>query len=130
MTEKINFLTDEEVLSIHRRLAGDGGGLRQEGLLRACLSLPSSKIGGRYTHRDIFEMAAAYLFQLVGTRPFVSHNQSTAALAALYFLFLHGYALSGDPGDYAAMVAQTAGGKTTKLLLADYLRKNCHPARR
>lgn len=127
MTEKINFLTEEEVLRIHRRLAGGGAGLRQDGLLRACLSLPAAKIGGHYTHLDIFEMAAAYLFQLVGTRPFLSHNQSTAALAALYFLFLHGQELCGEPNDYAAMVAKTAGGKTTKLLVADFLRKNCSP---
>jgi len=35
------------------------------GLLKSAIGMPSATYGGEFLHTDIFEMAAAYLFDLV-----------------------------------------------------------------
>ena len=126
--KEIAFLDLEELFAIHELIAGEAsaqnGGVK-EGLLRACLSMPANKIGGQYVHQDIFEMAGAYLIQITNQKPFKSHNARTAALASLFFLYLHGLILKARPGDYAAFVSEVAGGKSTINQASKFFRKNC-----
>ena len=127
MTEgKIHFLTLEELVEIHRhQVKGTDGplGLRHEGLLRACLALPANKIGGTFAHRDLYEMAAAYLFHIIDQKPFLRGNKRVAPLAALYFLHLHDIEITAQPQELVEMVESTAHNKTTKMQIADFLRK-------
>lgn len=123
----VKFLTLDDVLEIHKdqiRQFGGDPALRSKGLLRACLSVPSNKIGGHYAHQDIFEMAAAYLFHIIDQRPFNQANQRVAAMSCLYFLYLHKIDLICDPESFADLVRNTAGGKSAKMQIADFLRKN------
>ena len=123
----VKFLTLDDVMEIHRdqiHLIGGNPSLRSKGLLRACLSVPSNKIGGRYAHQDIFEMAAAYIFHIIDQRPFIQANQRVAAICCLYFLYLHQIDLTCDPNDFVVMVAATAEGRSAKMQIADFLRKN------
>jgi death-on-curing protein len=48
---------------------------------------------GEFLHRDIFEIAAAYLYPLVQNHPFVDGNKRAGAVAALVFLELNGRSL-------------------------------------
>lgn len=68
------FLTLGEVLEIHRdqiERYGGKSGIRDMALLKSALAMPSAAFGGRYLHTDLFEMAAAYLFQIVRDHPFI-----------------------------------------------------------
>ncbi len=124
----IHFLTFEELTEIHRAVVARRGGrpgYRQEGLLRACLAMPANKIGNRYAHQDIDEMAAAYLFHICDQRPFWDGNRASALLAALFFLYLHDQELTAPSEAVLDLVGRAATGKATKMQMADFLRKNC-----
>jgi death-on-curing protein len=124
---KIKFLSLEDVLEIHEdqaARAGQNPALRSKGLLRACISVPSNKIGGRFAHQDLFEMAAAYLFHIIDQKPFIHGNQRVAALACIYFLYLHEIELTCPPDDLTSLVSQVAQGKVAKMQIADFFRKN------
>ena len=124
----ILFLQMEELVAINQRMAGDGTpteGQTKEGLLRACLSTPANKIGGKYIHQDIFEMAAAYLVQISHQKPFKSSNAPTAAMAAMFFLYLHNLVLTASAAEYAALVSSVAAGKATINQVSGFFRKNC-----
>ncbi len=59
------FLALEDVLSIHAdQISRYGGsqGLRDIGLLESAVAMAQAQFEGQFVHRDIFEMAAAYLF--------------------------------------------------------------------
>ena len=127
--DQILFLTLEEVLTIYQDQVGDPAGLdrRRLGHLRACLAMPATKMGGRYTHRDLFEMAAAYLFHIVLNKPFARGNQRVGLLAALYFLYLHHYAIKADPDQLAQLVKNIDKARTTKRQLANFFRSHAVP---
>lgn len=122
--EYISFLTLEEVLAIHQNQVPGSAELneRQLGQLRACLALPAAKHGGGYSHRDLFEMAGAYLFHLVHNRPFGKGNRRVAVLSALFFLFLHEIDIDADPGDLAVLTQQVAKNQATLRTVAEFLR--------
>ena len=124
---EVKFLTLDDVLHIHRDQIDQMGGdpsLRSKGLLRACISVPSNKIGGHYAHQDIFEMAAAYIFHIIDQRPFTQANQRVAAMSCLYFLYLHQIDLTCSPEDFTQLVRKTSEGKNAKMQIADFLRRN------
>lgn len=122
--EYISFLSLEEVLAIYQNQVPGSAALdeRQLGQLRACLALPAAKHGGGYSHRDLFEMAGAYLFHLVHNRPFSKGNRRVAVLSALFFLFLHEIDIEADPSDLAALTQQVAKNQATLRTVAEFLR--------
>nr|MDD5699375.1 type II toxin-antitoxin system death-on-curing family toxin [Victivallaceae bacterium] len=94
MSMKPEFLSLAEVLEIHQdQLVRYGGeaGIRDLGLLKSAISMPSATYGGEFLHSDIYEMAAAYLFHIVQNHPFLDGNKRTGAVAMLVFLILNGY---------------------------------------
>ncbi len=123
---EIHFLSLEEVLTIYQDQVGDPAGLdrRRLGHLRACLAMPATKMGGRYTHRDLFEMAAAYLFHIVLNKPFARGNRRVGLLTALYFLYLHHYALQAEPDQLAQLIKDVEKARATKRQLADFFRSH------
>ncbi len=121
----------EEVLEIHRAVVlslDDGPPPHKEGVLRGCLAMPATKIGGKYSHLDLFEMAAAYLFHICNNQPFYSGNLKVAVLAALYFLFLHDIEITADPFALVDLTRKVAQGKESKRQVADFLRANASSA--
>ena len=124
---QIHFVNIDEVLEIHRNqveATGSDTKVRNEGVLRACLSTPSNRMGGAYAHQDLFEMAAAYLFHLTDQKPFYACNQRVALITALYFLYLHGIEVTAQAEGLADLVRRVSGGKATKMIIADFLRKH------
>lgn len=66
------FLSLDQIILIHQnqlKFYGGESGLRDMGLLQSALAMPSSGFGEEYFHKDLYEMAAAYLFHIVKNHP-------------------------------------------------------------
>ena len=116
----------EDVLEIHAgQVANYGGspGLRDRGLLESAIAQPAASFDGEYLHRDIFEMAAAYLFHLVLNHPFVDGNKRVALECALVFLEINGVSLEVSDDELVELTLTSAQGKCSKLQIADFFRK-------
>ena len=90
----ITFLTLDEVVHIHREqieLHGGSDGVRDIGLLESAIAMPAAGFGDEYLHKDIHEMAAAYLFHIVQNHPFIDGNGRTARMFTTLLLFQRGY---------------------------------------
>jgi len=91
----VEFLSLDEVVTIHERLIARFGGPRgigDPGLLESALYRPRS---GYY--RDIAEMAAALFESLLMNHPFVDGNKRVAFFATDVFLRLNGWHLKVEP---------------------------------
>lgn len=121
------FLDLDEVLEIHqdqvRRYGGDVG-VRDVGLLQSALAMPSAGFGNQYYHKDIYEMAAAYLFHIVQNHPFVDGNKRVGAMAAFIFLRLNAIRMTATESRFERLVRSVSQGKTDKQTAAAFFRKN------
>ncbi len=120
------FLNLSEVLRIHRdqiERYGGNPGVRDIGLLQSALAMPAAGFAGLYLHRDLFEMAAAYLSYITGNHPFRDGNIRTGAACALVFLELNDIEVEVNEDALVEMVTAVAEGKAKKDSIADFLRK-------
>ena len=76
-----------------------------------------------YLHKDIYEMAAAYLFHIVKNHPFIDGNKRTGAASALVFLATNGILINSDQDEFEQMVLDAAKGSFQKLETAAYFRE-------
>lgn len=121
----IDFLSLDDVLELHQeqlRAYGGSDGLRDIGLLESALAQPSASFSGVPLHRDLFEMAAAYLFHLVQNHPFIDGNKRIGLEAALVFLELNGCSIEVEDEKLIDLVFTTAQGKATKAIIAEFFR--------
>lgn len=112
-----NFLTFEDVIEIHRDQIvryGGASGIRDVGLLQSAVLMPLSQFGGEFLHKDLFEMAAAYLFHLAKNHPFVDGNKRVGLVAALMFLAMNEYEVVVDGKKLEKLVLDVVEGKKTK----------------
>jgi death-on-curing protein len=119
------FLDLAEVLEIHQsRIEQYGGsnGVRDVGLLLSALAQPAAGLGGDYFHKDLWEMAAAYLFHLARNHAFVDGNKRTALACCLVFLAFNGIELEADPKALEDLTIATAEGKNEKVQVAEFLK--------
>jgi len=119
------FLTFEEVVEINTdqvRRYGGLAGVRDEGLLLSALAMPQVGFGDEYAHKDLYEMAAAYLFHIVKNHPFVDGNKRVGAVAARVFLALNGVMVNMPDDVIYDLVIATAEGRADKAAIADAFR--------
>jgi len=93
-SERVRFLSVDEVRAIHERLIDEFGGpseVRDPGLLESALFRPQT---GYYP--DLAAMAAAHFESLLMNHPFVDGNKRVAFFATDVFLRLNGYRLQVD----------------------------------
>jgi death-on-curing protein len=93
-SDRVRFLSRDEVLAIHERVIEDFGGangVRDLGLLESALYRPQS---GYY--EDLVTMAAALFESLLMNHPFVDGNKPVAFFATDVFLRLNGFRLDVD----------------------------------
>jgi len=86
-------LSVEVVREIHSEALKQFGGLdgvRDENLLASAVLTPQSSFGGESPYTDIVDVAAAYVFYICRTHPFVDGNERTAMMAAIVFLRVNG----------------------------------------
>lgn len=103
---------------------GGRPGIRDIGLLESAVAMPQAGIGDQYFHTNLFEMAAAYLFHIVGNHPFVDGNKRTAAMAAFVFLKINGVTLKARQADFERVVCSAAEGRVGKAAVAEFFRRN------
>ena len=121
------FLRLDEVIEIHRdqiQRYGGSPGIRDLHLLKSALAQPSAGFGGQYLHRDIFAMAAAYLFHIVQNHPFLDGNKRAGAASAMVFLLLNDIEVNAREADFEKLVFKVASGKAKKEEIAEFLRKD------
>ena len=126
MTEPI-FLTFEDVIEIHRdQLTRYGGapGIRDVGLLQSAVLMPLAQFDGNFLHKDLFEMAAAYLFHLSKNHPFIDGNKRVGTVAALLFLMLNGYEVIVVGTLLEKLVLEIVEGKKTKEQAGRFLHRH------
>ena len=126
----VRFLELDELLHLHQaQLDAFGGspGIRDLGALQSALAMPEAGFGEDFFHRDLFEMAAAYLYHLCQGHPFVDGNKRVALAACRYFLHLNGKGFAGDSEGLYRLTIATASGRKDKAAIAAYLRKQARP---
>lgn len=119
------FLTVADALFIHRnQIATYGGrqGVRDAGLLESAIAQPRASHAGVFLHRDLFEMAGAYLYHVVQNHPFLDGNKRTGAVLALTFLEWNGIALRTDNEGLVDVTLRVASAKAGKHEVAAFFR--------
>ncbi len=122
----ITFLHLEDILEVHQEqieLYGGSLGVRDAGLLESVCAMPAAGFGGEYLHKDIFEMAAAYLFHITQNHPFVDGNKRTGLFSALLFPEVNDALPDMDADELKQLVCNAATGKIDKAAVADYFRR-------
>jgi death-on-curing protein len=94
------------------------------GILKSAIAMPSATFDGKYLHKDIYEMAAAYLFHIVRNHPFIDGNKRTGAVASIVFLMMNGMDFHADDNDFEEIVFLTAEGKTDKATIVRFFESN------
>jgi len=122
------FLTLGEVLEIHEdqiRRYGGAPGVRDIGLLQSAIAQPAAEFGGVRLHRDIFAMAAAYLFHIIQNHPLVDGNKRTGAVTALVFLSINDvHVKDAEEAAFEKLVRAVAEGRGDKTVVARFLQKH------
>lgn len=123
------FLEFEQVLRLHASLIeryGGTDGTRDAGLLQSAVAMPQTAYGGEFLHRDIFEMAAAYLYHIVQNHPFFDGNKRTGAAAAIVFLSINSVEIEADEDGLVDLTLSVAQGQSDKREIADFFRARAH----
>jgi len=121
------FLGLDEVIQIHHdqiKRYGGHAGIGDVGILKSTVAMPSTTFDGNYLHKDIYEMAAAYLFHIVRNHPFVDGNKRTGAVASVVFLMLNGIDFHAEENDFEGIVLSAAEGKIEKATIARFFKSN------
>jgi death-on-curing protein len=119
------FLELADILDFHDsriQLYGGSPGLRDLGLLLSAIEQPQAGIGGEFLHKDLFEMAAAYLLHISRNHPFVDGNRRTALACCLLFLSINDIEIDADPLELEVLTVATAEGNKQKNEIAEFLR--------
>jgi death-on-curing protein len=125
MTVMPLFLTVDDLIRIHGeqvRVYGGEASVRDLGLLESAAAMPALGLGDEYLHKDLFEMAAAYLFHVVQNHPFADGNKRTGTVAALAFLELNGVECDVENDELAEFVLHVARGLAGKAEIAEFFR--------
>jgi death-on-curing protein len=121
------FLTLSEILEMHQdqidRYGGESG-VRDLNLLQSAVAMPAAGFGDCYLHRDLFEMAAAYLFHITQNHPFLDGNKRAGAVAAIVFLSMNKVELTMDEDSLESAVLAVAQGKWDKAKVAELFRNH------
>ena len=89
---------------------------------------PQASFGGQYLHKDLFEMAAAYLYHIVQNHPFLDGNNRTGAAAAIIFLAMNDIEIDADEDGLVELTLSVACGNSGKPEIAEFFRSHAHPA--
>jgi death-on-curing protein len=130
MKKELTFLTVEDVIGIHQdqlRVHGGRPGILNMTLLESAVAMAGSRHFGEFAHRDVFEMAAAYLFHLAKNHAFADGNKRVAADAAETFLDANGFELAVGEPEYADFVLKVAAGEAGKAEAAEFYRRHAQP---
>jgi len=123
------FLDIDRVMRIHLGLIdryGGETGVRDTGLLHSAIAMPQASFGEEGLHKDVFEMAAAYLFHIVQNHPFIDGNKRAGAAAAIIFLDMNGVEIEADEEGLVGLTLRVACAQAGKGEIAEFLRRLAH----
>ena len=118
------FLALDEVLGLHAeqiRLFGGSSGIRDVGRLQPAMGSVEATFGGAFLHETILAMAAAYLYGICRSHPFIDGNKRTAVGAALTFLEMNGVEVDADEDAFYDLVIRVAEGRVSKASVTVFL---------
>ena len=118
------FLALDEVLGLHAeqiRLFGGSSGIRDVGLLQSAMGSVEATFGGAFLHETILAMAAAYLYGICRSHPFIDGNKRTAVGAALTFLEMNGVEVDADEDAFYDLLIRVAEGRVSKASVTVFL---------
>ena len=121
------FLEATHVSRIHARLILEFGGeegLRDAGLLESAVAMPKARLGGKFLHKGLADMAAAYLFHLVSNHPFLDGNKRTGLTAAILFLKLNQHGLDATDDELEELTMGVASGRRSKAQVVSFFRRH------
>lgn len=125
--KEILFLTLEDVLYIHEdQISRYGGmhGVRDLGLLESAIAQPMMQFQNQYLHKNIYDMASAYIYHLCLNHPFFDGNKRTALVTMILFLRLNDVFLNCEDEKVETLVIKIATKKISKPKIALFLRKH------
>lgn len=120
------FLTLAEVLRFQEyqiRRFGGKAGVRDAAILESAVAQPHASYGGKFLHKDLYEMAAAYAFHICKDHPFVDGNKRTGLVSALVFLEINGISVLDPREKLPGAVESMASGGFGKKEFAALLRR-------
>ncbi len=123
------FLDLADILEIHQsRITLYGGtyGIRDLGMLQSALAQPQAGMNGEFLHKDLYEMAAAYLFHIARNHPFLDGNKRTALAVCLVFLDFNGIEIDANLDELESITVDVSAGKATKEDAAAFLKRCGH----
>jgi len=88
-------------------------GLADQGMLESAVAMPGAGIAGRYLHKSLPDMAAAYIFHQCKNHPFFDGNKRVAAAAEI-FLNANEMWLDVSNEELKEMCFGVASGETSK----------------
>jgi len=89
--------------------------------------MPAAGMDGEYFHKDLIEMAAAYLFHIAKNHPLVDGNKRVALGAALYFSHVNGQVVNATQDSLLEVTLSCAAGKIGKSELNNFFRAHSKP---
>ena len=114
--DKINFLTREDVLLIHKSVLNDGEDdtVLNNSMLESALYQPQATFDGKYLYENICEMAAAYLFSFARDHAFFTANKRVAHSTCSIFLQRNNHRLLLDNNEAGDLTLKCAAGEYSK----------------
>ena len=116
----------EIVLAMHERLLAEHGGasgLRDGGMLESVLARPQQLLA--YNQPDLYDLATAYVGEIVRNHPFVDGNKRSAFMTAYVFLARNGRQLTAPEIEAVQLVTALAANEVEETEFAGWLRDNC-----
>ena len=111
------FLSAEDVIRIHAATIeheGGLGGMRDYPLLESAIMMPQQQFEGRYLHKNISVMAAAYLYHITQNHPFCDGNKRVGAISAFIFLEANGFDLTASGAELEKLIRGAASSEIPK----------------
>jgi death-on-curing protein len=125
MASEPTWLSESLVRALHAESLGRFGGtsgIRDRGLLESALARPWN----RHAYGEdpsVYELAAAYCFDIVRNHPFVDGNKRAELLAARAFLFQNGHRFVPDEAETVQVIEGMAAGEVSETELATWIQK-------
>lgn len=113
MSERVEYLSAEDLVELARRLLGDPLPIRDVGLLGAAAARPQASAFGEDAYPDIWTKAAALLHSVVNNHPLVDGNKRLGWLAAAVFLEINDAGVSAAANDAVYDLVMTVASTDT-----------------
>jgi death-on-curing protein len=121
----MRYLTMIEVLSLHRQIMHQSGGmpsLRDLAALESALAQPKQTFASQDLYPTIVEKAAILGFTIILNHPFVDGNKRIGHAAIEEFLKLNGFEIKAGVDEQEKIILEVASGKVKREEFTNWLK--------